>query len=660
MPKSPKTHLNISDLAEFLRYDLYDKWGKDRQDLETKWQENEDAFDGISSGTWKLEEGEDWRSNTFVMQTKKKVLTAYSMVVDVAMEGGQLPFNLDLSPWDDINLEDLDPVTRAQIEDALGDMNGLIHQQILDCKGDQETIKCIMAAAKLGETYWKSFVHDVTRKGFRQVNMAPPGGMSRYDNQWEYFENAIKSPGFRHVSTWDMFRDLEMDDMQLSRGYTERSYTSTYGLRQLIGKDPLAGYIDESIQNVIRECGKNTAKKATSKKERPGIRRISDRYNNIERLDFYCRVPRETLERFEYELEGKDREPGPQDEYDEYGDEAEIYAVLAGEEVIRLVRTRPETRPHGRVVWELKLDDDHGTGVADNMKNTQLSINGAFRAFEDNKKLSGNVMTASQSDKIVDWDGTWKPGTNVEIAPEAKGASDAMQQIVIQDVGESLLSLIGILERYGDEDTHLPKILQGATHEKQKVDTLGEIEILQTNAGKYIGSVFKNFDNGMFEPITWRFYEYNMLDPDLEKGKGNYIAQPKGYEFFRDKVIRIHKILQALQLIVQNPNIATEIRFKDLYNEVFKSLSIDPDKAWKTDEEKQQDAMLLKQQQQEQLDQAGLVMLAEMKAKTESEIEKIRAKVEGELKVVREKAALEFENKVVEKKIEADSDTKNN
>ena len=211
-----------SDLGHYLRSELYENWVNDRQDIEEKWQRNENGFKGVSEGIWKAEEGTGWRSNTFIMLTKIKVLSAYSMVIDMLLQGGMLPFALAISPWDQIVMEDLPEDQQEILQDNIDDMTGLLHQQILDCNGDRELMKCVMSGAKLGETYWRSFVHDVTRKGYNKANMAPQGtpNPEKYD-RFEYYENTIKSMAFEYVSCWDMFRDLETDDMQKSRGYCQ-------------------------------------------------------------------------------------------------------------------------------------------------------------------------------------------------------------------------------------------------------------------------------------------------------------------------------------------------------------------------------------------------------------------------------------------------------
>lgn len=316
------------------------------------------------------------------------------------------------------------------------------------------------------------------------------------------------------------------------------------------------------------------------------------------------------------------------------GDDIEVGVCMAEDEVIRLVKIRQGSRPHGRVVWEINLDDDHGIGVADNVESVQTVLNGMVRAFEDNKKLSANIIIALKKALITNWTGEFKPGELLEISEEAKSATEAISQIIIQDVGDSLLTGIALMERYADEGSQLPKILQGNVAEKRKPDTLGEISILQANAGKYLGSVIKNYDEGLIEPVVSRFYEYNMLDPDVQKGKGNYIAKPLGFSSFQNKIIRLQKILQAITLTLQSPVLAQEVRLKELQSEVYKALDIDPQQVFKTKEEKAADAQAMAQAQQSQMDQAGVAMLAKAKADIETEVAKIATQHKAKLEEI--------------------------
>lgn len=660
------------ELGDYLQNELFDTWSRDRQEIETKWLKNDNAFRGIAEGVWKAEEGEDWRSNTFIMATKIKILSAYSVVIDILLQGGMVPFALAPSPWDSILMEDMPEDQRETVQDQIDDMTGLIHQQIQDCDGDRALMNCVMAAAKFGETYWKTYIHDVIRRGFNPVSFAPErmpsGGGPDQFKRFEYFEKIIKSMAFEYVPVWDMFRDIETDDMQTSRGYCHRSYVSPWELKSLVGKNVAKDknrFKKEEIERAIKNNNKALATSTGKQGMTPGLRNIRNRYNTIEQKEFWCRVPRVIIDDFDKQG-GGDNHQDVVREPENDGDEVEVGAWMADDEVIRLVRVKEKTRPHGRVVWEINLDDNFGIGVADNLESVQQTLNGMVRAFEDNKKLSANIMLAIKESLLVDWSGKFTPGELVKIAEEAKSASEAMQQIIVQDVGDSLLSGIGLMERYADEVSMLPKIMQGAIHDKQKPDTLGEINILQANAGKYLGSVIKNFDEGMIEPIVWRFYEYNMLDPSITKGKGNYIAKPLGFTSFQNKIVRLQKILQAVQIASSVQPLAVETRFKALGEEVYKSLDIDPQVVFKSKEEKEAEGQQMAQAQQAQSDMAAMMLLAKAKSEGEKEIAKINAahaakleQIEAEHRARLDEIEAESQNRIAEHKIMGNNEDNN-
>jgi len=660
MSEGQATTQSTSDLGHYLKSELLDNWAKQRKDVEAKWLRNENAYNSVTEGfwqpDWKTEEGTGWRSKTFISMTKIKVLSAYAIVIDMLLQGGMFPIELILSPWDNIVLEDLPKPQQDKVKDDIDDMTGLIQQQLLDCKSATELMKCVMAGAKFGETYWKTYIHEVTRRGFQLMNLAPQG-MPELQNQnqyqkYQYFERQIKAPAFRYVSCWDMFRNMETDDMQTSQGYCERSWTSAFDLNALKGKPY---YIDDAIEKVIKEHTKSVTTKP-SNETTPARRKIKDPYNHLQKWEFWCRVPRKIYENFVKEVDDKADNKNLITDYTEHemdGDEVDIGACMVENHVVRILKAKPLTRPHGRVPWEINLDDNHGIGVADNVEEAQRVLNGMIRAFEDNKKLSANVMAAIKKSLLADWSGEFKPGEIIELSEEAERASDAIAQIIFADVGESLLSGIALMERYGDELTQLPKILQGYVAEKRKVDTLGELQMLQANAGKYIGSVIKNYDTELIEPVAFRFYEYNMLDPSVQNGKGNYIVTPKGFESFNYKIIRLQKIMQGINLVMQHEGLARETKLKTLLEEIFRALDIDPQLAFKSEEEKEKETKLMAQMQATQVQQVREQMMVELRAEAEKAIAEIRAKHQAKLDEMRLEHEQELEKMSLEERKEA-------
>ena len=315
------------------------------------------------------------------------------------------------------------------------------------------------------------------------------------------------------------------------------------------------------------------------------MRDLSNRAKTVEVLEFWGRVPARIVADFEDTL--KDRDQGPAStEYENDGDEIEIMAVVAGDEVIRYARNEPGHRPFYRSPWEINLDQPTGTGVADNLEGIQLVLNGMIRAFEDNKKLSGNVMVIANDAATGDWDGVFKPGLKISASDTVDDVRKAIQQFIIQDVGDTLLSGIALYERYGDDASQMPKIMQGATLDKRKPDTFSEMNMLMQNAGKYVGGVIKNLDEGTLEPVTQDFFDYNMEDPDIERGKGNFIAKSLGFSSYQERVVRLNKIMQAMNIAMATPEMAKEVKMGDILKIVYDALDVDSAKVLKSAKEK--------------------------------------------------------------------------
>lgn len=651
------THTQPSALAEYLRNNIYDKFAKERKvSIEPKWQKNIDAFNAVvDSKYWKEGETQDWRSDTFIKLTKQKIVTAYSMIVDIILQGGKIPFSLIPSPWDAVVFKDLPDEQKKKLEDDIDEMEELINQQFQDCNADREFMKNIMSGAIYGETIGKRYIHEVTRTGYNKVSLAPEGledPNGQYD-RFVGFKKTKDAPAYRYVTNWNFFRDLEADDLQKGIGTVERELTSPFELRKKKGQ-PF--WLDEAIERAIKNAKKPGESSSTNDTSSlpPKLRDLSHIHNTMENLEFWCRVPTEIVEQFEADLKKGEQFSVNDANYEYDGYETEIMAVLSDNEVTRYARAEEDKRPYYRVEWESKLDHADAIGVADNIDDVQGVLNGMVRAFEDNKKLSANVMGVGKGGAFPDWDKSFKPGQFIEVADEVDDVRAGWQQIIVQDVGSTLLEGIGLFERYGDESSMLPKLLAGSVLEKQKPDTLGELNMLQQNSGKYLGAVIKNYDEGLIEPLVTDHYNFIMSDPEVEKGKGNFLAKALGFTSFQDRIVRVQKIMQAINLALSDERLAQEVKFRDLLEEIYKVLDLEPSQILKTPEEKQVEAeqqsnfIASQEEKARQMRDEGVAIEEEQKdAELERDIEKEDAKHENTVELEDEK----FENEVLLKQM---------
>jgi len=523
---------------------------------------------------------------------------------------------------------------------------------MMDCKAPQQYAKNILSSAIYGETYGKYITHEVVRKGWRREQMAPQGlqDSGQYDRFVPTSETRTQ-PGWKYLSWWSCYRDLENDNLQKGQGFFEREHTSAFELRKLKGG---AFYLDEQIDEAIKQA-KQSGSQDSHITEMDGMppadRNILYRRKTVDRKFFWGRVPRDIIDEFEQStMDGQNISDYSFDvDYDD-GDHVEVHVEMANEFIIRYARVPEGERPYEYAYFEDLLDHAGKLGIPQKLRPIQRSLNGVVRAIEDNLKLSANVILAikrrlmkTKSDKI-------KPGMLIDLAEEAERASDAMQQVVIQDVSQSLLPIEGLLERFGDEAVQLPKVMQGQAHEKQKADTLGEIQILQANAGKYIGTVISNHDNGLIEPMGNRFHRFNMEDPDQIKGKGNFVARALGFSSFQDKIIRVKRLMQMMMLVMQDPELRKEGKLRKMMEDIFEINDVDPDEYLKSEEEKRQDAedafkaMMQRKQMADQMRQQAIQESEAVKEEDKRrEIETEAAKSEFDKEEAVLESALEME-----------------
>ena len=628
----------------------FNKWASDRQVLEEKWNSNYYSYKGLSTspnkkdragfpsandvaaGSWKKGEGVGWRSNTFVNKTRELVTSGMSLVTDQQLSEGSLQFGIGPSKLDEVLARDL-PVEEARKDvTAASDMKRLIGQQLEYCHADRAFILNSLSGSLYGETYAKFGVIEVPRRTYTPFDKeADSDGVTVVHQLWKTKKQMIKSPSWDYASVWDIFRDLETDDLQEGNGIAQRVFWSRFKLNSQKDKQY---YVKDAVEEVLKDNKEWDQLAVSETSLPPGVREIYNRINVFEIREFYVRVEREYAEAFEKMLKSKNKDAimtiDPNDEF--IGDEVEIMATTANGRIIRYVRLpKGEKRPWERCVWQTNLDEISGIGVADNIADLQVVLNGAFRAFEDNKKLSANVILAINSRKFKNKNlKELTPGLVLEASEYAEDIGNLVQAINIPDVGDSLLSLIATAERLIDEQGQIPRISRGI---KQGGETTAfETSVQIEKAGKYIGAVLRNFDEQLVEPMITRFYEYNMDDPSVKTGKGNYIIKPLGYASLQEQVIKVAKLQQFIQMLLAVPGLAERVNLESILPNLARSFGQDADSVWKTAEQREEEAQAAQQAQAEDPNlKLQIESIMAQIAKDQSAAELNKAKAAGEM-----------------------------
>lgn len=594
----------VSDLAAWV-LKTYESWAKNRRNLEEKWTANRDSFRGLDEVAWTdpdaddrsdiSDEGvtttfrgkDDWHSQATIRITKQKTMTAFAIVMDAVLQGGRLPFMLKLSGELAVNAEDLPEGAGDEIDNTIGDMTQRIHGQFARCDAPRQLARAVLSAAIYGRAWAKFRPREFISRRMVPVDqpqaLDPATGQPvQQPEQWAIQRVAEVSPAWQFVSTWDVFADMESEDVRYGAGIIHRQYVAPRELRAIAQTGE--GWDAAAIARALRANPKSAPTPGDSTQDiLPRLRDIDDRSHTLRLLECWLQCPRQFVERYSPDTPERDSgietasDPGEGPLAEDSGDDIPCLVVLAGAEIVRLVRLQAgDPWPFYSVPWEEDIDEAETYGMADNLRQSQGILNAAIRCFEDNKRFSSSLILGLKR-RLIDtpaWDGKVKPGMVLDVAEDARAISDAISAFIVPDVGNTLIPLIELFVAFADEESMVPKIQAGGKDAEQ---TAYEASIRVEKAGKYMGAVVRNFDDFLIAPVVRDFYEWNMLDPAVQTGKGPYDVQPLGFTSFQDRVVRLQAIQQFLGMVLGDPELRKLVKLDDALREIAKALDLDPD-----------------------------------------------------------------------------------
>lgn len=383
--------------------------------------------------------------------------------------------------------------------------------------------------------------------------------------KWEggqYTPEFKKAPKISHVSFWDFFPDPDANSMDEVEWVIQRHKMSRSKLRAKKKDESFfADKIDAAIEygeNYIRQDYEQELEDAT---------KTTSSIDRFEVLEYWGNMDTEILRDYKARIPAK------------YSDQEELAVNIwvCNGEVIRFVVNpfTPAKIPYHVVPYEINPYSIFGFGVADNMRDPDMLMNGFLRMAVDNAALSGNV--------ILEIDKTNLEETNMEVWPgkifvrEGGQPGTAINSIQIPNVANQNLQLFDKARVLADEFTGLPSFAHGQTGVTGIGRTASGISMLMDAAHGSIKGVIKNFDDFLLEPLGQALVAYNMkFDPD-EEIKGDLEVKAIGTSALLANEMRSQRLMQFLG-VVQNPMLAPFARLDYIVKEIAIALDLDPEK----------------------------------------------------------------------------------
>ena len=574
------------------------------------------------------------KSRVFIKVTKTKVLAAYGQIIEVLFSNNTFPISVEPTVLPegvvgDVHFDpkeskqkplpepmaspygfagDGKPLPPGSTFNTLMEKLGSLKNKLGNVTGLKEgvgqtptsiTFSPAMVAAKKMEKKIKDQLDE--SKATKQLRntafeLALFGtgimkGPFAYDKEYaNWKEDGTYSPVIKtrpdtsHVSVWNFYPDPDAHSMEDASFIVERHKLSRSQLRDL-KKRP---FFRKSVIDTVIERGETYVKKYWE--DDLSDYRTDTGVNRFEVLEFWGTIDRKMLEDNGVKI------PEPFSMADEL--QANIW--ICNGQIIRMVLNpfKPAKIPYHASPYELNPYSFFGIGVAENMEDTQILMNGFMRMAVDNAVLSGNLVFEVDETNLV-------PGQDMQIYPgkifrrQGGAPGQAIFGTKFPNVSNENMQMFDKARVLADESTGIPSFSHGQTGVAGVGRTASGISMLMNAASGTTKTVIKNVDDYLLRPLGEAFFNFNMqfdFDPEI---RGDLEVKARGTESLMANEVRSQRLMQFLQ-IASAPALMPFAKFQYIIREIAKSMDLDPDKVTNNMDEAALQAALMAAQQPQQ------------------------------------------------------------
>ena len=570
---------------------------------ETRWLDSYRNYRGIYGPEVQFTDTE--KSKAFVKITKTKVLAAYSQIIDVLFAGSKFPIGIESRKFPsnvagevsyDPNALTTDKVkektgmdytvprniSRPDIAKDLGIYSNKlkpIHDDLELGTGTNPGSVTFEPAKKAAQNLEKK-IHDQLEEtsaskhlrsmsfemslfgtGILKGPFAFDKEYAKWNAEGEYEPIFETIPKVEYVSLWDFYPDPDARNMEEAEFTVQRHRLNRTQMRQLKNRPH---FREESIELAIdmgssymREYWEDTLEDSQNKSD-------VDRY---EILEYWGVMDSELALEADMEIptELEDR------------DQIQINAWVCNGQILRLVLNpfTPVRIPYSSVPYEANPYSFFGIGVAENMADTQLLMNGSYRMAIDNAALSGNLLIEIDETNLV-------PGQDMSVYPgkvfrrQSGAPGQAIYGTKFPNVSQELMMMFDKSRQLADEATGIPSYSHGSTGIMGVGRTASGMSMLMGAAQQAIKTVVRNIDDYLLSPLGKALFSFNMqfnFDPQFI---GDLEVIPRGTESLMRNEVRSQRLLQFMQM-TQNQQMAPFVKYDYILRELAASMDLDED-----------------------------------------------------------------------------------
>ena len=259
-------------------------------------------------------------------------------------------------------------------------------------------------------------------------------------------------------------------------------------------------------------------------------------------------------------------------------DQMQVNIWVCGTKILRCVVNpfTPARIPYQAFPFEINPYQIWGVGVAENMEDAQMLMNGHVRMAIDNLALAGNLVFDVDEASLV-------PGQNMDIFPgkifrrQSGVTGTAINGLKFPNTAPENIQMYQISRQLADEETGLPSIMHGQTGVTGTGRTAAGLSMLMGGASLSMKTVIKNVDDHLLKPLGEAYYQWNMqFNDNMDAIGGDLEIKPRGVAAVMQKEVRSQRLTALLQTVA-NPMLAPFIKIPNLVRELAIAQDIDPD-----------------------------------------------------------------------------------
>jgi len=365
----------------------------------------------------------------------------------------------------------------------------------------------------------------------------------------------VVTPEIDCPSPYDIYPSpgaTDIDDGDL----IERHRMRPADLRVLKG---VPGFNDNTINAVLDEYGKGGLANWTYRdQERADLQDRgqewlgTDNDRRIEALEFWGTVQGRMLTDWS---DGKEIPGLPDGETVDPLGEYDINAWKIGRFVIGLrINDEPLGRkPYSKSSYSPTVGSFWGKGIPELISDVQAVCNSTARALVNNMGLASGPQVEVSVDRLAPGENIttlkpWRIWQTQKKAGTTSANDPAIQFYQPQINANELLMVFKEFEKKAGDIIGLPSYSYGDSRAGGAGRTASGLSMLMTNASKGIKQVIKYVDDGILEPIVYRYFIYNMIYSDDNSIKGDLKIVARGSQtlIMKEQMqIRVAELLTA-------------------------------------------------------------------------------------------------------------------